>query len=429
MDSIHGYELTAEWVESANGSYAFGRKGHREYFVKKLPQPKYPNPRMLTPETFERKKEACLQWEEHRKRLISALQKAASACDYIIAPVEYFREDNSYYIVSSKVSEKKLTAEQVSKLDKDVKLEIMRKYAEALKALADNDVVHGDIKHSNVFIVETPKGPQPRFIDFDDSYFSGEPPDPESTIGSPEFYSPELGKYIASDNPDLKGTVTCKSDVFASAIMFHDYYSGKRVLLRRGRYPFQIDSPKDVLMAIPGGDIKRLIEGMLEIDAGKRMSAADVLAGMERLCPKAEKKALETKRAPVTGERMIPGSPKWTYVMADGTSRMLPAAVAKGMAEEKGIPIVDDEASEKKSTAEEVVKKDDKYVWVKKSDGTVSKILGKIYDAIRGGGHERGPYVRHPVPGALRGRSPCGERQVLHCVRRPRRGGRSGVQG
>jgi serine/threonine protein kinase len=88
--------------------------------------------------------------------------------------VEYFREDNSYYIVSSKVSEKKLTAEQVSKLDRDAKLEIMRKYAEALKALADNDVVHGDIKHSNVFIVETPKGPQPRFIDFDDSYFSGE---------------------------------------------------------------------------------------------------------------------------------------------------------------------------------------------------------------------------------------------------------------
>ncbi len=403
---MHGYELLKEWTTTANGSYTFGRKGSREYFLKKLPQPKYPNPKMLTGETYKRKLEACEKWEDKRRRLNSALQKAAAKCAFIIAPTEYFMEGNSYYIVSPRVSETKLSPEEVADLDKDTRLSILKKYAYALDALAENDVVHGDIKHSNVFIVKSHRGYEPRFIDFDDSYFSGEPPEPESTIGSPEFYSPELGRYITSDDPSLKGIVTCKSDVFASAIMFHDYFTGKRMLQRRGKYPFQIDSPKDMIMAIASGDLKELIKSMMEIDAAKRIDSKGVLDAMIRMSPSgsgpAEKPTSKPAEPPskpkpapktapkvTTGERMIPGKPKWTYIMADGTERMLPPAVARGMAEDKGIPIVGEEkpeepAEEKKSHKEEVVKSDDKYVWVKKGDGTISKLAKKIYDAIMG---------------------------------------------
>ncbi len=396
---MHGYELLGEWTTTANGSYAFGRKGSKEFFLKKLPQPKYPNPKMLTGDTFRRKKEACEKWEEKRRRLIAALQKASSTCAFIVAPTEYFLEGNSYYIVSPRVKEKKLTPEEVSKLDKEVRLDVIKKYAYALKALADNDVVHGDIKHSNVFVVSAARGYEPRFIDFDDSYFSGDPPDPESTIGSPEFYSPELGRYIMSDDPELKGIVTCKSDVFASAIMFHDYYAGKRMLQKHGKYPFQIDSSKDMIMAVPSGKIKDLIQSMMEIDAGRRADAGAVLNGMKEICGEApipstpkplfsktpSPKAEPAKRPdPATGERMIPGSPKWTYIMADGTQRMLPPAVAKGIAEDKGIPIVGEEKMAKPPAKEEVVKKDEKYVWVKKPDGTISKLAKKIYDTLLG---------------------------------------------
>ncbi|MBR2093448.1 MAG: hypothetical protein IJ904_05340, partial [Candidatus Methanomethylophilaceae archaeon] len=155
------------------------------------------------------------------------------------------------------------------------------------EALAENNVVHGDIKHSNVFVVKASRGYEPRFIDFDDSYFSGEPPEPESTIGSPEFYSPELGKYIMSDDPDLKGTVQCKSDVFASAIMFHDYYTGKRMLQRHGKYPFLIDSSKDMIMAIPSGQLKELIKSMMEVETSRRADASTVLETMKAICGEA----------------------------------------------------------------------------------------------------------------------------------------------
>ncbi len=402
---MRGYELLNEWTTTANGSYTFGKKGYKEYFLKKLPQPKYPNPKMLTGETFKRKKEACDQWEDKRRKLNSALQKASSSCAFIVAPTEYFMEGNSYYIVSPRVKESKLTPEEVSKLDKNVRLDILKKYAYALKALADNNVVHGDIKHSNVFVIKTASGYEPRFIDFDDSYFSGEPPEPESTIGSPEFYSPELGKYITSGDPSLKGIVTCKSDVFASAIMFHDYFTGKRMLQRRGKYPFQIDSSKDMIMAMATGDLKNLIKSMMEIKAEERADAATVLNTMKRICgepesvtpvvtatPKPETKT-STPEPSGTGERMIPGKPKWTYIMEDGTKRMLPPAVAMGMAKDKGIPIIGEVAEEKpeekkeektEERKEEVVKKDEKYVWVKKSDGTISKLAKKIYDAIMG---------------------------------------------
>ncbi len=395
---MRGYELLEDWTTTANGSYTFGRKGRKEYFLKKLPQPKYPNPKMLTGETFKRKKEACDAWEDKRRRLNSALQKASSKCAFIIAPTEYFMEGNSYYIVSPRVKEKKLSVEEVAALDKDVRLDIIKKYAYALKALADVSIVHGDIKHSNVFVVRTGTGFEPRFIDFDDSYFSGEPPEPESTIGSPEFYSPELGKYIMSDDPSTKGTVTCKSDVFASAIMFHDYYAGKRMLQRHGKYPFQIDSSKDMIMAVPSGSLKELIKSMMETDASRRVDADTVLEEMKKICGEsapsraapAPTRAAEPERETIgsdyTGERMIPGTPKWTYVMADGTKRMLPPAVAEGLAKDKGIPIVGvvKPVESEPKRREEVVKKDDKYVWVKKSDGTISRLAKKIYDTIMG---------------------------------------------
>jgi len=396
LETMRGYELLEEWTTTANGSYTFGRKGSSEFFIKKLPQPKYPNPKMLTGETFKRKKAACEEWEAKRRRLIAALQRASSTCAFVIAPTEYFLEGNSYYIVSPRVKEKKLTPEQVSELDASTRLDVIKKYAYALKALAENNVVHGDIKHSNVFVVKASRGYEPRFIDFDDSYFSGEPPEPESTIGSPEFYSPELGKYIMSDDPDLKGTVQCKSDVFASAIMFHDYYTGKRMLQRHGKYPFQIDSSKDMIMAIPSGQLKELIKSMMEVEASRRADASTVLETMKAICgeapapprpaPTIAKTEPRKEAEPITGERMIPGKPKWTYVMADGTQRMLPPAVARGMAEDKGIPIVGEEEPRKEAEPkkEEVVKKDDKYVWVKKTDGTVSKLAKKIYDAIVG---------------------------------------------
>ena len=199
-----------------------------------------------------------------------------------------------------------------------------------------------------------------------------------------------------SDDPDLKGTVQCKSDVFASAIMFHDYYTGKRMLQRHGKYPFQIDSSKDMIMAIPSGQLKELIKSMMEVETSRRADASTVLETMKAICgeapapprpaPTIAKTEPRKEAEPITGERMIPGKPKWTYVMADGTQRMLPPAVARGMAEDKGIPIVGEEEPKKEAEPrkEEVVKKDDKYVWVKKTDGTVSKLAKKIYDAIVG---------------------------------------------
>jgi len=146
---------------------------------------------------------------------------------------------------------------------------------------------------------------------------------------------------------------------------------------------------------------------MMEIDSAKRIDSKGVLVAMIGMSPTgtgpAEKPSSRrttsyeptTKPAPkttpkaTTGERMIPGKPKWTYIMADGTERMLPPTVARGMAEDKGIPIVGEEETpkveEKKGTRkEEVVKSDDKYVWVRKGDGTISKLAKKIYEAIMG---------------------------------------------
>ena len=70
-------------------------------------------------------------------------------------------------------------------------------------------------------------------IDFDDSYFEGNPPsERESLVGTPEYYSPEQAAYIMDEDEEIEGsTLTCKSDIFTLGIIFSEYFSGEKPIL------------------------------------------------------------------------------------------------------------------------------------------------------------------------------------------------------
>ena len=92
-------------------------------------------------------------------------------------------------------------------------------------------IVHGDLKPDNILIKETSRDNfSGKLIDFDDSYFSEEPPsDRENIVGTPEYYSPELAAYIMDEDDEIEGkTLTLASDIFTLGIIFCEYFTGEK---------------------------------------------------------------------------------------------------------------------------------------------------------------------------------------------------------
>ena len=75
-------------------------------------------------------------------------------------------------------------------------LVLLKTVAHSLKILHDLQIVHSDLKPSNVLIKRTELGYTTKLIDFDSSYMVGSPPPPEEIVGTMNYYSPELVRYI-----------------------------------------------------------------------------------------------------------------------------------------------------------------------------------------------------------------------------------------
>ena len=101
---------------------------------------------------------------------------------------------------------------------------LLKTVAHSLKILHDLHIVHSDLKPSNVLIKRTELGYTTKLIDFDSSYIVGSPPPPEEIVGTMNYYSPELVRYIqgSAHAADL----TEASDIFALGLIYAEYLTG-----------------------------------------------------------------------------------------------------------------------------------------------------------------------------------------------------------
>lgn len=136
-----------------------------------------------------------------------------------------------YYKVNEKIDTSSLSPKEISSLPKDKIITIARSVCHSLGILHNLNIVHGDLKPDNILIKETSRDNYSgKLIDFDDSYFSEEPPkDRECIVGTPEYYSPELADYITDEDDEIEGnTLTIASDVFTLGIIFTEYFTGEK---------------------------------------------------------------------------------------------------------------------------------------------------------------------------------------------------------
>ncbi len=266
MDIVNGYQYDKLKAHtSANGIWYYATADGKAFFLKKFMQPKYPL-ETASEDIFDFKKHECEEWLAAKKKLIAALDDLGNGMGNIISPREVFRHKQSFYQVTHWIEIQTDSLDKIKEYDYNDKVMLLNTYSSSLKRIHSKNIIHGDLKPENILIGRSASGnPVAKIIDFDDSYFSKKPLSPELTVVTDAYQSPELAAYKRG-NVKYKQRLTCSSDVFASGIIFHQYWCGEM--------PRCQNSDKFVYEAIAAGEqyglhkslpdwLKELIEKML----------------------------------------------------------------------------------------------------------------------------------------------------------------------
>lgn len=237
-ENIKGYIILQDFIVAGGMSkISFARKGGKEYFIKEFLSPKYPLPDSPGSDKVKAQRlKECEAFEKHHKELNRKIGSKVSLGGNLVYAVDFFRWGACYYKVTEKVDTSSLTCEDISRLPFSNKLIIAKSVCHSLSILHSLNIVHGDLKPDNILIKKVPASYSGKLIDFDDSYFSENPPkDRDSLVGTPEYYSPEQADYIMDEEEEIDGrTLTCKSDIFTLGIILCEYFTGKKPLLPVG---------------------------------------------------------------------------------------------------------------------------------------------------------------------------------------------------
>jgi eukaryotic-like serine/threonine-protein kinase len=212
-------------VGAGLSEWSFAERGGRIYFIKRFLSPTYPEDEAPGSERIKAKKRArCAAFEAHHRGIQAAMAPLTTYGGNLIATLDFFRIGAKYYKVTEKVDVAGLQPRDVAALGFPAQLVLLKTVAHSLKILHDLRIVHSDLKPNNVLIKRTELGYTTKLIDFDNSYIVGNPPPPEEIVGTMNYYSPELVRYIqGSAGP---GELTEASDIFALGLIYAEYLTG-----------------------------------------------------------------------------------------------------------------------------------------------------------------------------------------------------------
>lgn len=220
-DVIHGYTLLEDFrvVGAGLSEWSFAEGDGRAFFIKRFLSPTYPDDAAPgSAKTKAAKRARCAVFEAHHRGIQTALAPVTSYGGNLIATLDFFRAGAKYYKVTEKVDLAGLAPADVVTLPFPAQLALLKTVAHSLKILHDLDIVHSDLKPSNVMIKRTELGYPTKLIDFDSSYIVGHPPSPEEIVGTMNYYSPELVQYIqGAENTSQLTEASCARRSIAQA--------------------------------------------------------------------------------------------------------------------------------------------------------------------------------------------------------------------
>lgn len=162
-----------------------------------------------------------------------------------------------------------------------------------LAQLHEVGMVHADLKPANCPLYRTGGTAQARMLDFDNSFFIGEPPPPDDYGFDPYYAAPEVMRYIRSGSA---GEISPKVDTFSLGVMLAEMWAAGRMPGStkgdRVEYPADLMAHRrfDPAAWLRGARVEepviQMLTGMLAADAARRLvsgEASRMLADAYRL--------------------------------------------------------------------------------------------------------------------------------------------------
>ncbi len=275
---VRDYLLKAPLSSNNAGNCMWGvaEKYGRQFFIKQFLTPKFPDTDAdMYEETRKRMVSQCEEWYTLHEKVYNAIINCGGS--NIINPLDFFLEKNMYYLITEKIEPCKVKFEDIHYKSFTQQEIIMKVLAHEISLLAKNGIVHSDLKPENLILKSTVSDYfTVKIIDFDSSFLTSNPPEPDDIIGDQIYFSPEMLLYMAEEEVNI----TPKSDVFALGIIFHIILCGKSP-----EYSSDFDclgqavlnGEKPIINSSVPSAYSELICEMLCADVKKRLSAEDVL--------------------------------------------------------------------------------------------------------------------------------------------------------
>jgi serine/threonine protein kinase len=289
---IAGYEIIGDFKMAGGGmsTWTFARRDGKEYFIKRFLAPKYPVPGSPgSARTLARKRAECEEFEAQRREVMRVLKPRCGSGGNLVAPIGLFRSGAWYYGISEKIDVADgMQPERIAALPVEQRLFIMQTVSYSLRILHDVGIVHGDLKPANILIKRAAKGAYvAKIIDIDDSYFAGRPPRPESVVGDPVYYSPELARYVTGGGTVSGSTLHTSSDLFALGVVYTLYLTGNRPVFDTRKYQYAWQAVSDGITLAPEGteiapEVVECVRRMLQQDPETRPSVTEVFDTLRR---------------------------------------------------------------------------------------------------------------------------------------------------
>lgn len=406
--NVHGFEIDGDWKPANRGYTAIATRGGKKYFLKKYGDFKLPRDDGTTStKGKERITREFNEFMDNRIAINLALKELAGPGGNIILPLEWFVDDICYVEATEWVSGL-IEDEDILKLSMDEKKFVMLTAAGALNSVHRKNVVHSDLKRTNLLVARNSAGRAVgKLIDFDKSYFVNNVREDELG-GDQSYLSPELGYTLMTDlSEEGIALLSTKSDIFSLGLIFHNYLAdgdmpeyrdlpehlAKRIEEEKAVYCFEalltengklVISPK-----IKEEYLANLICAMIQPEAEDRPTALEVVAVLRdktvlpikedsRILKSADsaKKAAPAKTAAKPTEKAIAKTTSTTPAKPEPTPA--PVSIPEGFCEawpEHGIALnVDTLRAVGYVAAEQVVQGTNKCYKLYKADGS-SKIM------------------------------------------------------
>lgn len=223
---LGNYEMIGQMTNQNSGYsvWGFGRKFGNPYFIKEFLSPKYPDQDFASsPEQIQRKIQRCKRFEQQKMALYRVVNERSDGNAVRIQ--EFFRVGSKYYIATQRIWSEDVSIQQIAAMPQQEIRRICGIIAHSIGELHKGGLIHADLKPSNILFTATRSGVRTaKIIDFDSSFLESDPPQPgDDIVGDQNYFSPEACMFLW----EMEIPLTCKMDIFALGVLFHQYFTGE----------------------------------------------------------------------------------------------------------------------------------------------------------------------------------------------------------